>query len=394
MATTSLSAVARLLTGGQPPLVCRTLKELRAVRHAADAIILQQQGRLARVGFVPTMGALHSGHLSLIDCAKKGKLNDHSESTVSKPADLIFSSIFVNPTQFAPTEDLSTYPRTFDTDMEALSARGCHVVFAPTAAEMYPPFSPFRSFVTLTGVDASSPEGAARPGFFRGVATVVSKLLNIVQPTDSYFGQKDGIQCIVVRTLARDLNLPGRIHIGSTVREADGLAMSSRNVYLSQAQRQAAPVIYRALSEAREAVSRQGILNAAGTSAQPSAPSPADAERAAQLAAQGNGGAALQAPGSALEPSRPLSPQLAAIAKRVRDLIASEREFGAVQYVTFSDGATGAPVADMRDSTARQGAVLLSVAAKIGSTRLLDNIVLQGMPNDLGWPAGMPSYDV
>lgn len=390
-----MSAVARLLTGGQTPIVCRTLKELSAVRRAADAIVLQQQGRLARVGFVPTMGALHSGHLSLIECAKQGKLNDPSTTFVAKPADLIFSSIFVNPTQFAPTEDLSTYPRTFETDMEALTARGCHVVFAPTAAEMYTPHSPFRSFVTLTGIDASSPEGAARPGFFRGVATVVTKLLNIVQPTDSYFGQKDGIQCIVVRTLARDLNLPGRIHIGSTVREADGLAMSSRNVYLSAAQRKAAPVIYRALEEARETIRQQGITIAGSrTESLSTANSPADAERAAQLAAQSNGGAASQAPGSALEPSKPLSPQLSAVAQRVREVIASEAEFSAVQYVSFSDGATGQPIADMRESTARHGAVLLSVAAKIGSTRLLDNIVLQGAPNDLGWPAGCPAYEL
>lgn len=383
----------RRLAGEADLLVVRTLAEMAAVRRACDTLALERHGRFARVGFVPTMGALHDGHLSLLDVARAGALNDGRSSRVAPPSDVLVASIFVNPTQFAPTEDLSKYPRTWELDLERLRRTGTAVVFAPTAVEMYPPASPFRTFVTLTGIDEGSPEGAARPGFFRGVATVVTKLFNAVQPTDAYFGQKDGIQCVVLRTSSRDLGVPIRIHVGHTVRECDGLAMSSRNVYLSSAQRQAAPAIYKALSTAAASLAATAApvpaeLAQLGRRSGPAHVDPATAERMAQQAALSH--SAQRGQGAAA--SEPLSPQLVQAAARIRADIASEREFGEVQYVTFSDGATGQPLARMEDSTARNGAVLLSVAAKIGSTRLLDNVVIRGVPNDLGWPATHPPY--
>ena len=286
-------------------LVARSIPEMRSLRMALDVAALESHGRMARVGFVPTMGALHAGHLSLCDLARAGCYGSTTASAGSDPtchSDYLVSSIFVNPTQFAPHEDLSTYPRTWDSDLEKLSAKGADVVFAPTAAAMYPPAAPHRTFVELAGIDGT-PEGAARPGFFRGVATVVTKLLTAVSPTLAAFGQKDGIQCIVIKQLVRDLNLPTQILIGATTREADGLAMSSRNVYLSPQQRTVAPSIYRVISavasqfqaspECQAALSEAAAAAAARRAAQGAVNAESLAQRAAaaQQATKAAGGA-------------------------------------------------------------------------------------------------------
>jgi pantoate--beta-alanine ligase len=190
-----------------------------------------------RVGFVPTMGYLHDGHLALIK-ASRAQCN------------VTVVSIFVNPTQFGPNEDLSTYPRDFQRDEKLCRDAGVAFVFAPVAQEVYP--AQFETFVE-PGELAKPLCGAVRPGHFRGVATVVSKLFNMVQPDIAFFGQKDFQQCAVVRRMAFDLNLPIEIVTVPTVREPDGLAMSSRNRYLSQAERRRAVAISRGLFSAAEA---------------------------------------------------------------------------------------------------------------------------------------------
>ncbi|MGQ9529489.1 MAG: pantoate--beta-alanine ligase [Chloroflexus sp.] len=205
--------------------VLHTVAEFRQARAAFDVL-----------GFVPTMGYLHQGHLALVEQARR-----------ECPA--VAVSIFVNPTQFGPNEDYARYPRDTDRDLTLLEAAGVDLVFIPSVEEMYPPG--FGTYVIQPAADEVL-EGAARPGHFRGVATVVCKLFNIVQPTKSYFGQKDAQQTVVVRQMVRDLNLPVEIVIVSTVREPDGLALSSRNVYLNAEQRAAAPVLYRALRTAAE----------------------------------------------------------------------------------------------------------------------------------------------
>lgn len=198
-----------------------------------------------RVGFVPTMGALHAGHASLIDLARR-------------ECDFVVVSVFVNPTQFGPNEDLARYPRTFDADRDLCHRHGTDLIFAPSPEVVYPPG--FRTFVDVDGLNGVL-EGATRPGHFRGVATVVLKLLNLVGPCRAYFGQKDAQQVAVVRRMIRDLNVPVELRVGDTVREADGLALSSRNRYLSADDRRAAAVLYRALTAGAELV-RAGTTDA------------------------------------------------------------------------------------------------------------------------------------
>jgi len=188
------------------------------------------------VGFVPTMGYLHDGHLALV---KRARAENPS----------VVVSIFVNPTQFGPQEDLASYPRDTQRDLALLEKEKADIVFMPSAAEMYPP--QFNSWVEI-GKVTERLEGASRPGHFRGVATVVAKLFNIVQPTKAYFGQKDAQQAVVIRKMVADLNMNLEIVTVPTVREPDGLAMSSRNTYLSPEQRQAAVVLYQALSLAQQ----------------------------------------------------------------------------------------------------------------------------------------------
>ncbi len=203
--------------------VLTTIGEMRAARGAFPGL-----------GLVPTMGFLHDGHLSLVSRAKA-------------ECGAVVVSIFVNPTQFGPNEDLALYPRDLPRDLAFLEARGVDLVFTPSPSEIYPAGFAVRIEV---GAVAEPLEGASRPGHFAGVATVVAKLFNIVQPTRAYFGQKDAQQCVVIRRMARDLDLPVEIVVAPTVREADGLALSSRNAYLDPAQRAVAPVLFRALSEA------------------------------------------------------------------------------------------------------------------------------------------------
>jgi pantoate--beta-alanine ligase len=185
----------------------------------------------SRLGFVPTMGALHEGHLSLMRAAKA-------------ECDFVAASIFVNPTQFGPTEDLEKYPRSFERDCDLLAREGVELLFAPTVGEMYP-----AGAVTWVTVDELSDrlDGRSRPGHFRGVTTMVAKLFHVVEPDAAFFGQKDAAQVAIIRRMVRDLNFPVEIFACSIVREPDGLAMSSRNAYLDLQQRRRALVLYRAL---------------------------------------------------------------------------------------------------------------------------------------------------
>jgi pantoate--beta-alanine ligase len=218
--------------------ICKTAAEVRAHRRAC--------GPGGSLGFVPTMGALHEGHLSLVRAAR-----EH--------CDRVAVSIFVNPAQFAPHEDLDQYPRTLERDRELLSQEGVDLLFVPANEEMYPPGSS-----TWVQVDGLSDKlcGQSRPGHFRGVTTVVAKLLHIVQPDRAFFGQKDAAQVAIIRRMVRDLHLPVEILACPIVREADGLAMSSRNAYLDRQQRNSALVLYRSLIRVQQDFSA-GERNAA-----------------------------------------------------------------------------------------------------------------------------------
>jgi len=208
---------------------------MRVVSTVAE--LREARGDYPSLGLVPTMGFLHEGHISLVRAAKSRM-------------GAVACSIFVNPTQFAPTEDLARYPRDLDRDLTLLSEAGCDLVFTPDASKVYP--AGFSTRVEVEGVTAPL-EGAVRPGHFSGVSTVVLKLFNMVQPDAAWFGQKDAQQCAVIRRMAVDLDLPVEIVVAPTVREADGLAMSSRNVYLGPEDRAAAVVLIRALTAAEAA---------------------------------------------------------------------------------------------------------------------------------------------
>ncbi len=205
------------------------------MRTAASVTELRRLRRTlpAPVGFVPTMGALHAGHISLVERARRECAS-------------VIVSVFVNPLQFGPAEDFDRYPRTPQEDAALLERAGTDVLFAPPPDEMYPPGS---QFTVVPGPLAVRLEGERRPGFFAGVATVVLKLFNIVTPDVAYFGQKDAQQLAVVSRMVRDLDLPVTIAACATVREADGLALSSRNAYLDAGQRAAAPRLYAALTQ-------------------------------------------------------------------------------------------------------------------------------------------------
>ncbi|MBM7843220.1 pantoate--beta-alanine ligase [Herpetosiphon giganteus] len=274
--------------------VVTTIEQVRAARRQWNT-----------VGFVPTMGFLHAGHLSLVQQAK-------AENGVA------IVSIFVNPTQFGPNEDFASYPRDTQRDLDLLTEAGCDLVWMPSVEEMYP--AGFSSYVDVEGVTAPL-EGAHRPGHFRGVATVVTKLFNVVQPTKAYFGQKDAQQTVVIRQFVRDLALPVEVVIAPTVREADGLALSSRNSYLTPEQRAAAPVLYRALSAAQTAY----------------AEGQTDAEAVRQL-------------------------MLATL---------NQEPLAQVDYVSIAD-----PQSLQELTTIDQRGALVSLAVRIGKTRLIDNLIL------------------
>ncbi|PRP88923.1 pantothenate synthetase [Planoprotostelium fungivorum] len=227
--------------------VVNTIKQLRTLRAT-----LAKNNK--SVGLVPTMGYLHQGHLSLVREAKR-------------KTDAVGVTIFVNPLQFGPTEDFTTYPRAMERDLDMLRSENVDFVFCPTPEEMYPTsetqqeakrhlmlHTESRTWVQVEGMDELTREGSSRKGHFRGVATVVTKLFNIVQPDKAFFGQKDGMQCIVIKKMVNDLNVPVEIDICDTMREEDGLAMSSRNVYLNPQQRAIAPTLYRALQCAARSV--------------------------------------------------------------------------------------------------------------------------------------------
>jgi pantoate--beta-alanine ligase len=209
--------------------ICTTIDEMRAASRAA-------RGAGRRLGFVPTMGALHEGHLSLVRAALGS-------------CDVVAASIFVNPTQFGPTEDLAKYPRSFERDREMLEREGVKLLFAPSVEEMYP-----TGAVTWVTVKELSDklDGRSRPGHFRGVTTVVAKLFHVVEPDAAFFGQKDAAQVAIIRRMVRDLNLPVEIVVCPIVREPDGLAMSSRNAYLDPQQRKQALVLHRSLMRVQQ----------------------------------------------------------------------------------------------------------------------------------------------
>jgi len=275
-------------------MIVSTLDELRSARAILDE----------PVGLVPTMGFLHEGHLSLVRRAR--------EECAS-----VAVSIFVNPTQFGPGEDLDSYPRDLERDLGLLEPLGVNLVWTPTPGTMYP-----NGYQTWVQVDALTKplEGAQRPGHFRGVTTVVAKLFNGVQPDRAYFGQKDAQQVAVIHRMALDLNFPLEVVVCPTVREEDGLAMSSRNKYLGPDERQAAKVLYRALSAARDA-------HAGG-------------ERDAEM-----------------------------LRALMREVIAGE-PLAEAQYVSCADYDT------LEELETIRGKSLLSMAVLVGSTRMIDNFVL------------------
>jgi pantoate--beta-alanine ligase len=208
--------------------ILRTVNDMRLACRAAK--------RSELLGLVPTMGALHDGHLSLVRAARA-----RCES--------LAATIFVNPTQFGPTEDFVKYPRTFDQDCALLEEEGVDLLFAPSVEEMHPAGAV--TYVTVGGLNERLC-GKSRPGHFRGVTTIVTKLFNVVEPDVAFFGQKDAAQVAIIRRMVRDLNLPVEIAVGAIVREPDGLAMSSRNAYLDVTQRKASLVLYRSLTAAQK----------------------------------------------------------------------------------------------------------------------------------------------
>lgn len=225
-----------VLENAMTPLKTQVLDSVDAVRLWRRAATVAGE----RVGFVPTMGALHEGHLSLMRAARK-------------ECDRVIASIFVNPLQFAPHEDFGKYPRTFDRDLQLMSQEGVDAVFYPNEKEMYPEGRESVTRVVPPSELADCLEGHFRPGFFVGVATVVAKLFNIVLPEAAFFGEKDYQQLQVVKRLVHDLNLPIQVTPVATVREKDGLALSSRNVYLSEEERKFAPLLHRTLNWVKEA---------------------------------------------------------------------------------------------------------------------------------------------
>jgi pantoate--beta-alanine ligase len=276
------------------------VKDIAHVRAAVGAV--RKAGKA--IGYVPTMGALHAGHASLLNAARR-------------ECAYVVASIFVNPKQFGPNEDFTRYPRTWEADVALCQSEGVDLLFAPPVEAVYPPG--FRTQVEVTGLQDVL-DGQSRPGHFRGVATVVLKLFNIVQPGFAYFGQKDAQQVCIIQKMMRDLELPITLRICPTVREPDGLALSSRNAYLSPSERRQATCLYRALA------------------------------RAAEMLADG---------------VRDATKLIVAL----RSVIEAEAD-ARVDYVALADPETLEPVAEVRRP------MLALVAVKIGSTRLIDNLLL------------------
>jgi pantoate--beta-alanine ligase len=275
--------------------IARTIAEMKAFRMKS----------LGSVGFVPTMGYLHDGHLALVKQAR-------AENSI------VVASIFVNPTQFGPTEDFTTYPRDTERDLTMLQKERTDFVFIPTPEEIYP--EGFNSWVEVEKITARL-EGNCRPGHFKGVATVVIKLFNIVEPTRAYLGQKDAQQALVIKKMVSDLNMNLEIIVMPTVREGDGLAMSSRNVYLSPQERRAATVLFKALTLAQN-------LRVKG-------------EKNAET-----------------------------IRQKMTSIISKE-PLAKIEYISIADAETLEELSEI-DKPA-----LASLAVRIGKTRLIDNILLE-----------------
>ena len=301
-------------------IIATTRGELAAAREKLAGPVL----------LVPTMGALHDGHLALLRRARE----------LAGPGGTVVASIFVNPLQFGPNEDLDKYPRTLDADLAACEAEGVDVVFAPSVREMYPQ----EQLVTVDpGPTGEILEGEFRPGFFHGVLTVVLKLFSLVRPDTAVFGQKDAQQLVLVRRMSADFGLGIEIEAVPTVRSADGLALSSRNKYLSHAERAVAPVLHRAL--------------AAGAAAAPAGP-----------------GAVVAAAQAVLD-------------ERVLDDTGRELPAGAsprVDYLALVDGGNYGPVRN--DDLDFRGTAVLAIAARVGTTRLIDNVVVQLSPGGTTTP--------
>ncbi len=284
--------------------ICPTIPEARAA--CGDA-----RGSRKRLGLVPTMGALHEGHLSLVRAARA-------------QCDAVAASIFVNPTQFGPTEDLAKYPRQFERDCRLLEKEGVEILFAPPVEEIYPNSNSKSNdpctWVVVEGLSEKL-DGRSRPGHFRGVTTIVAKLFHIIEPDIAFFGQKDAAQLAVIRRMVRDLNFPVEIIACPIVREPDGLAMSSRNAYLNREERSRALVLQRSLQEIRQR----------------------------------------------FQAGERIAVKLIAAAKEV-----IAREPGVVlDYFEIVDPDTLDPVERISRET------LVAVAANVGSTRLIDNVVLE-----------------
>jgi len=260
---------------------------------------------LSSVGFVPTMGYLHDGHLALVKQAR-------AENSV------VVASIFVNPTQFGPTEDFKTYPRNTKRDLAMLRKEGADIVFMPSAEDMYP--EGYSTWVEVEKV-TDRLEGSYRPGHFKGVTTVVAKLFNIVEPTRAYFGQKDAQQALVIKKMVADLNMNLEVIVAPTVRESDGLAMSSRNIYLNPQERQAATVLFKALTLAQNMLTK-GDRNAES------------------------------------------------IRQKMTALISKE-PLAKIEYVSIADAET------LEELSKIDRPALASLAVRIGKTRLIDNILLE-----------------
>jgi pantoate--beta-alanine ligase len=275
--------------------IAKTIADMKALRTKS----------LGSVGFVPTMGYLHQGHLALVKQSR-------AENSV------VIASIFVNPTQFGPTEDFKSYPRDTERDLAMLRKERTDIVFMPSAEEMYP--EGFNSWVEVEKV-TDRLEGSYRPGHFKGVATVVAKLFNIVEPARAYFGQKDAQQALVIKKMVADLNMNLEVIVAPTVRESDGLAMSSRNVYLNLQERQAAIVLFKALTLARNRW-EQGERNAE------------------------------------------------TVRQEMTSLI-SQEPLAKIEYVSIADAQT------LEELLKIDRPALASLAVRLGKTRLIDNMLLE-----------------
>ncbi|MEO0083410.1 MAG: pantoate--beta-alanine ligase [candidate division WOR-3 bacterium] len=280
----------------------KVVRSPKAMQKIAD--VIHRQGKI--IGFVPTMGYLHEGHLSLVRIARR-------------KSDYVIVSIFVNPTQFGPHEDFARYPRDFDRDKRLLIKENVDYIFYPTAKSMYP--KNYKTYVEVTNL-SDVLCGKSRPGHFKGVTTIVAKLFNIVKPDLAVFGQKDAQQAIIIKQMTDDLNFPIKIIIAPTVRESDGLAMSSRNVYLTPAERMQAPILYQSLQHAKKMIE--------------------NGERDSRK-----------------------------IIAVIRELINYMPDAN-IDYIAIVDAKTLMPVEQIK-----KGEILIALAVKFGKARLIDNIMVR-----------------